>query len=377
MGRPHHTYFLLPARTPIAIGARIKRAAAGFLFDHCAVVTRPERLHSGAPPMTPSIDVLAVAQALRRDVDRTKRGSKRMKLVTLLKKFGCFKLSGAAATRISNALDDADIVIDPLLLVRSGTEWTVGLEDWVYLTARDSPVERESAVSPPPVPQRPKRSDKVTILEGKIRAELRELKRRTGFEFSSEHIIDHVRWHHGITLSWEQALRFTSDGYDRISLQSILNERRDANRAAILKYGLISAAAFVCFILYQTQPGRPQQDHVEESPIAVETYTPAEPKAVPPVPAYSQPTTQGSRTMPFNSKSNGNTWRSASESDKRALCERLQLVSTKGNSANFYYDLLDSTYSTTDSYTLRQPINDVIRLGEAASSFLPLEQRNY
>lgn len=79
----------------------------------------------------------------------------------------------------------------------------------------------------------------------------------------------------------------------------------------------------------------------------------------------------------WNSMSNGRTWNLASESDKRDLCRRLSRASTKGNSANFFYDALNTLYTTTDAKTLDLSLDSATRMIEAASGTFPESSRNY
>ena len=79
----------------------------------------------------------------------------------------------------------------------------------------------------------------------------------------------------------------------------------------------------------------------------------------------------------FTMSSDGNTWNSASEAEKRRMAAGMAATSKNGNSANFYYDALETTYNTNDAYTKRQPMKDVHTLIEAGSSALPKSQRKY
>ena len=70
----------------------------------------------------------------------------------------------------------------------------------------------------------------------------------------------------------------------------------------------------------------------------------------------------------FTTNSDGHVWNSATESAKRELCRRLAAASQSGNTASFYYDLIDGTYNTTDENVLQQRIDFVVRFGDASRS---------
>jgi hypothetical protein len=59
--------------------------------------------------------------------------SKRLKLRTLLAKFGYEKRSDSNTAEITNALNEAGLAINPPL-VRYGDTWEISTEDWIYLS---------------------------------------------------------------------------------------------------------------------------------------------------------------------------------------------------------------------------------------------------
>lgn len=64
----------------------------------------------------------------------------------------------------------------------------------------------------------------------------------------------------------------------------------------------------------------------------------------------------------LHSTDNGYAWHSASAESKASLCRNLAgIFSNNGvtHSWNFYYDVLNSVYNTTDPNVLKQPINEV------------------
>jgi hypothetical protein len=69
----------------------------------------------------------------------------------------------------------------------------------------------------------------------------------------------------------------------------------------------------------------------------------------------------------FTTSSDGFTWRRASLEQKRALCKAMERSSLKGKSATFFYDALESFYSSTDPSVMRTRIGDTVALMEGAS----------
>jgi hypothetical protein len=92
----------------------------------------------------PSAEV-AIAQALVPELERASSGAKRMKVRSLLKRFGYVKRSDRNTVTITAALDAAGIALSPAI-VRLGDEWELDYEDWVYLSL----AKRETATKPTP-----------------------------------------------------------------------------------------------------------------------------------------------------------------------------------------------------------------------------------
>ncbi|HHG2223781.1 MULTISPECIES: type I restriction enzyme HsdR N-terminal domain-containing protein [unclassified Synechococcus] len=91
----------------------------------------------------------AIAQALASDVESAASDSKRLKLRTLLAKFGYEKRSDSNTAEITKALSEAGLVVNPPL-VRYGDNWEISTEDWIYLSiAKDSVESISRGVSPP------------------------------------------------------------------------------------------------------------------------------------------------------------------------------------------------------------------------------------
>lgn len=93
--------------------------------------------------MTLAEDGNMVATALRAEVERAKAGTKRVKLRTLLTKFGCSKRSDSNTAEITQLLTDAGLAINPPI-VRFGDSWDIALDAWIYLSF-DALVEVPSA----------------------------------------------------------------------------------------------------------------------------------------------------------------------------------------------------------------------------------------
>lgn len=89
-----------------------------------------------------------VVSGLRADVEQSARKSKRLKLRTLLGKFGYAKRSDSNTAEITRLLNEAGIAMNPPI-VRFGDSWEISHEDWIYLSipdAEESPVSgRETA----------------------------------------------------------------------------------------------------------------------------------------------------------------------------------------------------------------------------------------
>ena len=102
----------------------------------------------------PHDDTLQVARALRDQVDSSETASKKLRVRTLLKKFGYRKRSDANTAKITAALDEVGLSISPSIM-RFGDEWGLSTEDWVYLWSPDGPnkvgaPESSGKVPPPP-----------------------------------------------------------------------------------------------------------------------------------------------------------------------------------------------------------------------------------
>jgi hypothetical protein len=97
-----------------------------------------------------SSDKLPSAAALRADVERSASGAKRLKLRTLLAKFGYTKRSDSNTAEITRLLSEAGLAMNPPI-VRFGESWEITQEDWIYLSLQggdEQPVTRHRPALP-------------------------------------------------------------------------------------------------------------------------------------------------------------------------------------------------------------------------------------
>ena len=97
-----------------------------------------------------------IAQALAADVESAASDSKRLKLRTLLAKFGYEKRSDNNTSEITKVLSDAGLAINPPL-VRYGDSWEISTEDWIYLSIANG--SDNSSIQRLPEPPRDWNSD--------------------------------------------------------------------------------------------------------------------------------------------------------------------------------------------------------------------------
>ena len=90
-----------------------------------------------------------IAQALAADVESAASDSKRLKLRTLLAKFGYEKRSDSNTSEITKVLSDEGLSINPPL-VRYGDSWEISTEDWIYLSIAKSSDNSSSQRLPEP-----------------------------------------------------------------------------------------------------------------------------------------------------------------------------------------------------------------------------------
>lgn len=90
--------------------------------------------------MTDPQQVPSAVATLRADVDRSTAGAKRIKLRTLLAKFGYSKRSDVNTAEITRWLSEAGLSLNPPI-VRFGDSWELTKEDWIYLSTRSADAE--------------------------------------------------------------------------------------------------------------------------------------------------------------------------------------------------------------------------------------------
>lgn len=104
--------------------------------------------------MTLLDDTLQVARALRGQVDDSGTASMKLRIRTLLKKFGNKKRSDSNTAKITAALDEVGLSISPPIM-RFGDEWGLSTEDWVHLSSPEVPDKVDKQVDsvnvPPPL----------------------------------------------------------------------------------------------------------------------------------------------------------------------------------------------------------------------------------
>jgi Type I restriction enzyme R protein N terminus (HSDR_N) len=89
----------------------------------------------------------AVAGSIRTELQGATTGVKRLKVRSLLRRFGYAKRSDLNTAAITTALDSCGIAINPAI-VRLGDHWDLDVEDWVYLsTSAAGPTEQIMAPS--------------------------------------------------------------------------------------------------------------------------------------------------------------------------------------------------------------------------------------
>ncbi|MEH6800600.1 MAG: type I restriction enzyme HsdR N-terminal domain-containing protein [Halopseudomonas sabulinigri] len=74
-----------------------------------------------------------IALAIKRDVENSSSGSKRLKLRTLLSKFGVKNRSDITTAKITELLTSQGLSINPPI-VRFGEQWEISQQDWIYLS---------------------------------------------------------------------------------------------------------------------------------------------------------------------------------------------------------------------------------------------------
>ena len=97
--------------------------------------------------MANHVDPIQIAQSIRIDVEESTKGSKRLRLKTLLAKFGHIKRSDNNTSEITRLLSSEGLCINPPI-VRFGETWGISTDTWIYLSS-ETPVE---TISSPALP---------------------------------------------------------------------------------------------------------------------------------------------------------------------------------------------------------------------------------
>lgn len=98
--------------------------------------------------MTTSDQIPPAVSLLCADVRGSKAGAKRLKLRTLLGKFGYSKRSDSNTAAITQMLSEAGIALNPPI-VRFGESWEITSEDWIYLSSREAEARPTEKLSSP------------------------------------------------------------------------------------------------------------------------------------------------------------------------------------------------------------------------------------
>lgn len=81
-----------------------------------------------------------IAEAIRLDVDDSRAAAKRLRIRSLLRKFGYVKRSDSNTADITQCLSEQGVAINPPIL-RLGGDWELSVDDWVYLSTGEGGAE--------------------------------------------------------------------------------------------------------------------------------------------------------------------------------------------------------------------------------------------
>ena len=95
-----------------------------------------------------------IVEAIHRDVASSRSATKRLKVRSLLRKFGYVKRSDSNTAEITQLLSGRGIAINPPI-VRLGNDWELSTEDWIYLSTdlqstSQAPAAAEEPIDLPP-----------------------------------------------------------------------------------------------------------------------------------------------------------------------------------------------------------------------------------
>ncbi|MDK9717053.1 MAG: type I restriction enzyme HsdR N-terminal domain-containing protein [Trichlorobacter sp.] len=103
--------------------------------------------------MQPSEKAIRVAETLKNELLSTQTGTKKLKVKTLLNKFGLTRRTEKNTTDIAELLGSYDILTNPSIM-KLGNTWELSYEDWIYLSVAagtpktSSPLVNDSNVMP-------------------------------------------------------------------------------------------------------------------------------------------------------------------------------------------------------------------------------------
>lgn len=92
-----------------------------------------------------------IANAIRHDISSSRSAAKRLKVRSLLRKFGYVKRSDSNTAEITRLLSERGISINPPI-VRLGSDWELSVDDWIYLSTRDGSTTAGALEAPILVP---------------------------------------------------------------------------------------------------------------------------------------------------------------------------------------------------------------------------------
>jgi hypothetical protein len=100
--------------------------------------------------MAENVDYQVIAASLFQEVKHSSKGVKRLKLKTLLAKFGYSKRSDNNTAQITNVLSEHGLRMNPPIM-RLGDSWEITTEDWIYLSCPNA-IAHETSVGAATLP---------------------------------------------------------------------------------------------------------------------------------------------------------------------------------------------------------------------------------
>ena len=99
--------------------------------------------------MPPSEKAIRVSEALKSELVSTQTGTKKLKVKTLLKKFGFSRRTEKNTTEIVELLGTYDILTNPSIM-KLGNTWELSYEDWIYLSIAVGELKQRSPTTTAP-----------------------------------------------------------------------------------------------------------------------------------------------------------------------------------------------------------------------------------